>query len=198
MTGHRRRQGTDPYALASALLVLGLLVWLVSHALVLLLVLIFASPFIVAWWRRHMRWRRAWPAPESTTILQVDLMDGLTFESWLHDLFQELGYKVEQTKASHDFGADLVLSRDGVRTVVQAKRYDSSQAVGISAVEEVLGSMGYYKADRAMVVTNQYLSASAQRLAAQHDVAIMNRGDLVRAITEVANKRATDLPAQHR
>lgn len=50
-------------------------------------------------------------------------MTGREFEIYLSVLFRNLGYKVKLTKASGDYGADLILKKSGLSIVVQAKRY---------------------------------------------------------------------------
>src|SRR5438105_4158735 len=69
-------------------------------------------------------------------IAEIDRMDGRTFEQFLGTLFQGLGYRVEVTQYRGDYGADLVVSRAGVRTAVQAKRW--SKSVGLKAVQEAV------------------------------------------------------------
>ncbi len=56
-------------------------------------------------------------------IDQIDAMTGREFEIYLSVLFRNLGYKVKLTKASGDYGADLILKKSGLSIVVQAKRY---------------------------------------------------------------------------
>jgi restriction system protein len=53
----------------------------------------------------------------------IDKMDGKTFEKYLKGLFEKLGYRVERTRYMGDYGADLVATNNGVKTVIQAKRY---------------------------------------------------------------------------
>ena len=55
-------------------------------------------------------------------IADIDKMDGKTFEKYLKVFFEKLGYKVERTKYVGDYGADLVATNNGVKTVIQAKR----------------------------------------------------------------------------
>ena len=85
-------------------------------------------------------------------IFQVDKMSGEEFERYLKCHFEKLGFKVELTPKSHDYGADLIMRKDGERIVIQAKRYKES--VGIKAVQEIIGALQYYKADKGYVVTN--------------------------------------------
>lgn len=113
-------------------------------------------------------------------ISDIDAMDGINFERRLVHLFSSLGYRVEQTRARGDYGADLVLEREGVRTVVQAKRW--SKNVGVKAIQEAVAAKPMYGCEHAMVVTNRYFTEQAQRLARANGVRLWNRDELVRAL----------------
>src|SRR5579862_2994442 len=78
-------------------------------------------------------------------IEEIDAMGGVTFERRLSHLFNCLGYRVEQTRARGDYGADLILARDGIRTVVQAKRWTKN--VGVKAVQEAVAAKPMYRCD---------------------------------------------------
>jgi restriction system protein len=99
----------------------------------------------------------------SYSAKDIDSMDGIQFEYYLMELYLSRGYGVEVTNASGDYGADLLLHKDGKKNVVQAKRY--SKDVGIKAVQEVLGAKSYYQADEAWVVSNSYFTKAANDLA---------------------------------
>jgi restriction system protein len=114
---------------------------------------------------------------ERSGIAEIDAMEGRMFEHYLETLFTRLGYHVESTQYRGDYGADLVIERDGFRVAVQAKRY--SKPVGLRAVQEVLGSKGTYRCDAAMVVSNQAYTPQARRLAADNDVELWDRERLV-------------------
>lgn len=100
-------------------------------------------------------------------------MDGVRFERFLAAHFRRLGYKVEFTENSHDYGADLIITKFHKTTVVQAKRYEKN--VGLSAVQEAVASRSYYDADAAMVVTNSYFTSGALSLAARNNVILWDR-----------------------
>ena len=57
--------------------------------------------------------------------------------------------------------------------VVQAKRYDGN--IGVHAIQEAMAAKAYYKADKAIVVTNRYFTASACTLASVNDVQLIDR-----------------------
>lgn len=110
-------------------------------------------------------------------LSKIDQMSGQAFEEYLKVQFQKKGYRVSMTEASHDYGADLILKKGKKKIVVQAKRYDKN--VGISAVQEAVGAVAYYEADGAMVVTNQYFTKSAYKLAMQNNIQLWTRKDLI-------------------
>lgn len=107
---------------------------------------------------------------------KVDRLSGRAFEKYLRAQFQHLHYRVKLTELSHDYGADLILKKRGEVIVVQAKRYESN--VGIAAVQEAVGAIAYYNADRAMVVTNSGFTKSARNLARQNEVELWGRNEI--------------------
>ncbi|MBW7456092.1 restriction endonuclease [Paenibacillus sepulcri] len=116
-------------------------------------------------------------------IARIDRMeDGSEFEMYLYRLFLELGYQgVYKTVGARDFGADVVFTdREGVRNVVQAKRYTDS--VGISAVQEVFSCMRYYKAKKAIVIASAKFTEPSETLAGINHVKLLDRDDLISII----------------
>jgi restriction system protein len=110
-------------------------------------------------------------------IKDIDSMDGIQFEYYLKEVYLSRGYRVEVTNASGDYGADLLLHKDGKKIVVQAKRY--SKDVGIKAVQEVMGAKSYYQADEAWVVSNSYFTKAAKELAQKGSVLLVDRDTLI-------------------
>ncbi|MBS4217508.1 restriction endonuclease [Bacillus sp. FJAT-49711] len=131
-------------------------------------------------------------------INEVDQMDGFQFEEYLALLFKMSGYNAKITKSRGDFGADLILVKDNVKTVVQAKRYSSN--VGIKAIQEVVGAVQHYKADKSMVITNSYFTNPAIELAKTNNVELINRDQLVKMLLEVrpgdSRKKQKNLPPE--
>jgi restriction system protein len=105
-------------------------------------------------------------------IHEIDAMDGIQFEHYLKELYL--------TSASGDYGADLLLKKDGKKIVVQAKRY--TKDVGIKAVQEVIGAKSYYQAGEAWVVSNSYFTKAARELAAKGNVLLVDRDELIEYI----------------
>lgn len=122
---------------------------------------------------------------KAITMADIDMMeDGSGFEMYLYRLFMELGYSgVYKTVGSRDFGADVVFTdREGVRNVVQAKRYHVGNPVGISAVQEVFSCMRYYKAKKAIVIATAKFTEPCETLAGINHVKLLDRTDLINVI----------------
>lgn len=118
-------------------------------------------------------------------INDIDKMDGKTFEKYLEVLFNKLGYRVERTRYVGDYGADLVVWKNRIKTVIQAKRYKNK--VGVKAIQEAVAAKGYYQCDEAMVVTNSFYTKQAEKLAQANGVKLWDRDDLVKALLSVRN-----------
>ncbi len=99
---------------------------------------------------------------------QLDALSGIEFEICLKALFEKMGYKATLTKTSGDFGADLIIEKNGKRAIVQAKRYN--QTVGVRAIQEIVSARAHYKIYDAFVVTNSDFSAEADKLAGEAEV----------------------------
>ncbi|WP_306625901.1 restriction endonuclease [Bacillus toyonensis] len=130
-----------------------------------------------------------------SNIYEIDQMNGLQFEQYLSALYQSLGYHAEVTKGSGDFGADLVLKNDNEKIIVQAKRYKNK--VGIRSVQEIVGAKKYYDAAHAWVVTNNYFTAPARKLAHANDVLLIDRDLLIKLSAQVNQEKATTHTERH-
>lgn len=102
-------------------------------------------------------------------------MEGGEFERALAELFELLGYEVELI-GGFDKGADLVITMDGERTGVQAKRY--SNAVGITAVRQLIDGMKRYDCARGLVVTNSFFTEQAIECAEAWEIDLWDRREL--------------------
>lgn len=102
-------------------------------------------------------------------------MDGAEFERALAELFELLGYEVELI-GGFDKGADLVITKDGERTGVQAKRYSGS--VGIAAVRQLIDGMKRYQCTRGLVVTNSFFTDQAIECAQAWEIDLWDRREL--------------------
>lgn len=108
----------------------------------------------------------------------IDEMNGHDFEDYLTKLLTAMGYSATRVSRSKDQGADLIISKNGERTVVQAKRW--ANTVGNSAVQEAIGAKSHYMCDHAWVVTNQRFSRDAEALARSNHVRLIDGEHLIK------------------
>ena len=102
-----------------------------------------------------------------------NVQNGYEFEEYVANLYKKLGYTIEEvTKKSGDQGADVIAYKDNKKYVIQAKFYNNP--VGNKAVQEVVGAIGMYKADRGIVVTNNAFTSSAIELAQANNVELVD------------------------
>ncbi|WP_461215334.1 restriction endonuclease [Lacticaseibacillus sp. GG6-2] len=123
-------------------------------------------------YRHHFQYR-------DLQMESVDAMEGEEFEHFCGYLLRRNGYKrVQVTQASGDQGIDIIATKKGKTCGFQCKRYTGF--VGNKAVQEVWTGHNFYKLDEAAVITNSEFSDSAQELADDLGVRLIDRTRLRR------------------
>jgi restriction system protein len=92
-----------------------------------------------------------------------ETLQGKPFEDFLENVFIEWGCDVETTPTSGDHGVDLVVSKHGRRTAIQAKGWVGS--VGNEVVLKLCGGMKFYECDECAVITTSKFTSRAQEAA---------------------------------
>ena len=110
---------------------------------------------------------------------------GIEFEKKLIEEISEVypNARIEPTPKTGDQGADVIILIDGVKIVIQAKKYTG--VVGNAAVQEVFAAKEYYEADYAMVVTSSRYTQSATTLAGKIGVELATEQDYLRRIQQL-------------
>ena len=107
----------------------------------------------------------------------VDDMTGTKFELWCVEMFRFYGYtNIQTTSTSGDYGADIIADTADGRWAIQCKR--SNNKIGVSAIQEVAAARAHYGCKFAAVVTNNYFTANAVKLAAENNVSLYDRSTL--------------------
>lgn len=117
------------------------------------------------------------------------------FEELIADAFRRHGYRVREVggRGRADGGVELVLSRDGETTVVQAKHWRNDR-VGVQLVRELYGVQRALQAERSMFVAIGRYTADAQQLAAQVGMTLINGEELPRIIGAGLSRAPLVLP----
>ena len=118
-------------------------------------------------------------------VQDINEMNGTEFEELLMMIFTTLGYNVSLTRATGDYGVDLLIRDDEGLTAVQAKRHTNN--VGIKAVQEVYTGMRHHNADYGWVITNSGFTKSAYTQAQSTGVKLIDGNELLECIIEAFN-----------
>jgi restriction system protein len=102
---------------------------------------------------------------------------GLQFEIDTAIRFEELGWSVETTPRSNDYGADLICAVGKEKLIVQCKDY-SSKSIGIKAIQEILGALSHYNGTIGALVFRGKVTKQAYTLAKSNNVFIISIADL--------------------
>lgn len=111
---------------------------------------------------------------------KIDYMDGIEFENLIDAKFQKMGYTTKLTKATKDYGVDLIAKKNKKSIAIQIKRYNRN--VGVKAIQEVIAAKAFYKTDTAMVLTNSYFTKPAKNLAKETNVILIDRSKLAKIL----------------
>lgn len=137
---------------------------------ILLMFLLFFTVIIIKKGRR----RRVLP----------DEMEGHEFEYFCAELLEKRGFiEVEVTKASGDYGVDILAKKEGITFAIQCKCHNSP--IGVKAIQEAYAGRDYYDRMVGAVMTNQYFTASAVKAAKKLKILLWDRGYLDSMIQEV-------------
>ena len=130
------------------------------------------------WWIVRDYWRRR----RALQIDDIDVMTGVEFEQYVGDILKTRGLHIEYTKASGDYGGDIVARKDGKKYCIQLKRYN--HAVAQEAVREAIAAKAYYTCTEPMVVTNNQFTKAAQELARVNHTILIDRDKLLKWMVE--------------
>lgn len=118
---------------------------------------------------------------------EMDLMEGHEFEHYCAELLKRHGFReVEVTKGSGDFGVDILAQREGITYAVQCKRYDIP--VGVHAIQEIYAGRDYYECMVGAVMTNQYFTEPAVKVAQKLNILLWDRDYLEEMAAEKEEK----------
>ena len=110
--------------------------------------------------------------------LNIDAMSGAEFEAYVGGVLRHNGYLVAFTKATGDFGVDLIARKGTDVIAVQCKR--RIKPVGAAAVQQVVAGAVMYQCLSTMVISNQSFTFAALALAERHKCLLIDGSALSR------------------
>lgn len=152
-------------------------------AAALLTLFLYILSTLVPKWRKKYYYRKA-------NMYTIDRMSDRKFEDYLQVYFRDLGFKILPHRGGPgDKGADLILrDPEGLKVVVQAKRY--SGKVPFEAVQQVHTARSLYEAERAIIISNYYLTKQALESAHALDIEVWDRDKLMKHLAIYRRKGA--------
>lgn len=124
----------------------------------------------------------------------VDGMDWRQFETLVGEAFRRHGYAVVETGGGGpDGGVDLVLSRDGERSLVQCKHWRALK-VGVGPVRELYGVMAARGAAGGFVVTSGAFTPAAVAFASGRNVTLVDGPALLALVRSARGVEAPVAP----
>lgn len=111
------------------------------------------------------------------------------FERLVGEAFRRQGYAVEENGlGGADGGIDLILRRDGRRTLVQCKQWRRQQ-VGVSVVREMYGLLAHHRADAVLIVSSGDFTRDAQEFVVGKPITLVSGENLLRMIRMVQTRQ---------
>ena len=104
-------------------------------------------------------------------------LSGREFEQELATLYRQQGYEVQSTPTSGDEGIDLIIRKNGEKTIVQCKSHKAP--VGPAIVRELYGSMVASGADNAILACTGGFTKGVRDFANGKPIELISASDLV-------------------
>lgn len=119
---------------------------------------------------------------EVKDVEDLKKLNHVEFEHFVKEMFTIKGYKAWVTQRTHDYGADIIAEKNKIRVAIQVKF--SSRRVGGYAVYQAINGKRNYKAEKAILVTNNDFYNSAKLSAIQDDVKLISEHDISKFLRE--------------
>ena len=113
---------------------------------------------------------------DAITIEDCKNMSWKDFEVHVGKLYEKMGYEVEKTSGGGDHGCDLVMSKNGRKTVVDAKHWESD--VHSKVVGQVLRAISYYDANDGIIIGISHFTKWAIEEAEKTQIELVDRDRL--------------------
>lgn len=115
------------------------------------------------------------------------------FEKFCADIFRKQGYQVELTPPVNDGGYDLILQKNGRKTIAECKCYAVNNKIGRPLIQKLVGANITANADDIMFITTSDYTAAAIEYACTANIQLINGTELLRAKHE-SEERSEYIP----
>jgi len=126
-------------------------------------------------------------------LAQLTSLSPETFEEFVGEVFEAMGFTVEQVGGTGDEGADLRLRRGDLFAIVQCK-YHKKGVVGSPELQKFLGSVHHHHAHKGFFVTTSTFSLAAEKFSTDHPLELVDGPRLVELVTQALGPGARREP----
>jgi restriction system protein len=134
--------------------------------------------------RQYRQARRA-----DLKLAQLSSLSPESFEEFVAELFEAMGYDVEPVGGTGDEGADIRLrGRGGLLGVVQCK-YHKRGVVGSPELQKFLGTIHHTLSHKGFFVTTSTFSLAAEKFAAEHPIELVDGPRLIELVNEALGSK---------
>lgn len=111
------------------------------------------------------------------------------FEYYVADLYHLMGYKTKVTSRTNDGGKDIIMWKDGRKSVVEVKLYAIKKPIGRPMIQKLHSAMIDSEADEAIFVTTSYFTKQAIIFANKFQIRMIDGKELTKLIKSVNNQK---------
>lgn len=127
---------------------------------------------------------RALVQSKLTTIDNLISLSPQAFEDAVAAMYEQLGYEVEQTPYSNDGGKDAILIKNGVRYLVECKKYAPNRRIGRPSLQKFYAAIVEEEASIGFFVTTSEFAKTAYEYAPKFKIELVNGARLVSLMNE--------------
>ncbi|MBU3958158.1 MAG: restriction endonuclease [Nanoarchaeota archaeon] len=100
------------------------------------------------------------------------------FEQFIAKLFRKMGYHATVTRKTGDYGIDVIAKKDDDIVAIQVKKNSHGNNVSDIVVQNTLGGMWKYKANKAIIITTSDFTTMAHEQAKEAPIELWNKRTL--------------------
>ncbi len=119
----------------------------------------------------------------------IECLSEKEFELFTKWLLQELGYEVEKEASTNGAGSDFVVTKNGVKIAVHARKFPKTYTVSNLIMSVAEKTKQFYSCQRSIILATAYFTQQAKEEAQKADIELWDRDTITAKINEL-NKKA--------
>jgi HJR/Mrr/RecB family endonuclease len=126
---------------------------------------------------------------EVKNIQDVNNLNPVEFEYFVREMFARQGYRAWTTQKTHDNGADVIAEKNNERVAIQVKH--SNKSISGYGVYQAYRGRYNYKAEKAILVTNNEFTNQAKLDAIRDSVQLIDSHEISRFLRKIESIKLT-------